>query len=66
MDWRVVSLCERLLPMLGPQHDVVEHQKALPHREVGTAIEKVCTVEPSRMNRLAFEFVVLTAAGQAT
>ena len=52
MDWRTHNPCDRLLPVLGPQHDVVEHRKALPHREVGAAIEKVQTVEPSGVNRL--------------
>ena len=41
MDWRTDNPCDRLLPVLGPQHDVVRHRKALPHREVAAAIERV-------------------------
>ena len=33
--------CDRLLPVLGPQHNVVKHHRAVPHREVAAAIEIV-------------------------
>ena len=62
MDWRTDNPCDRLLPVLGPQHDVVRHHRALPHREVAAAIEKVRAAEPGRVDTLAFEFMVLTAA----
>ena len=46
----------------GPQHNVVQHMRALPHREVAAAIRtaRESTVPPAV--RLAFEFLVLTAA----
>ena len=62
MDWRTDNPCDRLLPVLGPQHDVVEHYRALPHREVAAAIERVQAADPARVDTLAFEFMVLTAA----
>ena len=48
--------------MLGPQHDVVEHMQALPHREVPAAIRTVQASTALPAVRLAFEFLVLTAA----
>ena len=41
MGWSTDNPCDRLLPVLGSQHHVVRHRKALPHREVGAAIRKV-------------------------
>ena len=55
MDWRTDNPCDRLLPVLGPQHDVVEHRKALPHREVGAAIARVRRVDPDKVDTLAFD-----------
>ena len=34
MDGRTDNPCDRLLPLLGPQHDIVQHRKTLLHREV--------------------------------
>ena len=62
MDWRTDNPCDRLLPVLGPQHDVVEHRRALPHREVGAAIQRVRAWNPTKVDTLLFEFLVLTAA----
>jgi len=62
MDWRGDNPCDRLLPVLGPQHDVVTHRKALPHGEVAAAIAKVRAAKPGKVDTLAFEFLVLTAA----
>ena len=62
MDWRTDNPCDRLLPVLGPQHDVVQHHRALPHREVAAAIERVRAGDPAKVDVLAFEFLVLTAA----
>ena len=62
MDWRTDNPCDRLLPVLGPQHHLVRHRKALPHREVGAAIEKVRAAKADEVDALAFEFMVLTAA----
>ena len=38
MEIRVDNPCDRIGPVLGPQHDVVQHMRALPHREVAAAI----------------------------
>ena len=62
MDWRTDNPCDRLLPVLGPQHDVVEHRRALPHREVAAALARVRAADPAKVDTLAFEFLVLTAA----
>ena len=62
MDWRTDNPCDRLLPVLGSQQHVVRHRKALPHREVGAAIEKVRAAKAGKVDALAFEFMVLTAA----
>ena len=62
MDWRTDNPCDRLLPVLGSQNHLVRHRKALPHRDVGAAIEKVRTEDAGKVEALAFEFMVLTAA----
>ena len=62
MDWRTDNPCDRLLPVLGSQQHVVRHRKALLHREVGAAIEKVRAAKAGKVDALAFEFMVLTAA----
>ena len=62
MEWRTDNPCDRLLPVLGPQHDVVEHRLALPHRDVAAAIRKVRAAAPAKVDTLALEFLVLTAA----
>ena len=63
MDLRNDNPCDRVLPVLGPQNDIVTHRLALPHKDVAAAIE---TVQASGSTqpavRLAFEFLVLTAA----
>ena len=66
LDMRNDNPCDRVLPVLGPQNDIVTHRPALPHDEVPAAIE---TVRNSRSAqpavKLAFEFLVLTAARSA-
>ena len=61
MDLRNDNPCDRVLPVLGPQHDIVTHRRALPHKDVATAIETV-RASTSAQPELAFEFLVLTAA----
>ena len=66
MNLRNDNPCDRLGPVLGPQNDIVTHRLALPHQEVAAAVETVRTsgsVAPAV--RLAFEFLVLTAARSA-
>ena len=62
MEFRIDNPCDRIDPVLGPQRDVVQHMRALPHGEVAAAIRtaRASTVPPAV--RLAFEFLVLTAA----
>ncbi len=63
MELRADNPCDRILPVLGPQNDVVQHMRALPHREVGAALATVrasTVAEPAV--KLVFEFLVLTAS----
>ena len=66
LDMRNDNPCDRVLPVLGPQNDIVTHRLALPHKDVAAAIE---TVRASKSGqpavKLAFEFLVLTAARSA-
>ena len=66
MDLRSDNPCDRVLPVLGPQNDIVTHRLALPHREVAAAIETVrASGSTQPAVKLAFEFLVLTAARSA-
>ncbi len=38
------------------------HRKAIPHGEVAAAIAKARSAKPGKVDTLAFEFLVLTAA----
>ena len=63
MDLRADNPCDRVLPVLGPQNDIVTHRLALPHRDVAAAIETVrASGSGQPAVKLAFEFLVLTAA----
>ena len=63
MDLRNDNPCDRVLPVLGPQHDIVTHRQALPHKDVAAAIETVRDSKSAQpVVRLAFEFLVLTVA----
>ena len=68
MDWAVAmeyrddNPCGRLGPVLGPQQSVVKHMRALPHGEVAGAIRKVWGSGATPAVKLAFEFLVHTAA----
>ena len=63
MDLRNDNPADRVLPVLGPQSDIVTHRQALPHKDVAAAIETVRTSSsPQPAVKLAFEFLVLTAA----
>ena len=60
---RADNPCDRILPVLGPQNDVVQHMRALPHGEVAAALATVrasTVAEPAV--KLVFEFLVLTAS----
>ena len=41
MDLRHDNPCDRVLPVLGQQHDIVTHRLALPHKDVAAAVETV-------------------------
>ena len=62
MEFRLDNPCDRVVPVLGTQHDVVQHMRALPHREVPAAIETIRASNAKPVVKLAFEFLVLTAA----
>ena len=62
MEYRIDNPCDRIGPVLGPQQDVTEHMRALPHREVAAAIRTVQAATVPEVAKLAFEFLVLTAA----
>ena len=61
LDMRNDNPCDRVLPVLGPQNDIVTHRQALHHRDVATAIETVRAGSAQPAVKLAFEFLVLTA-----
>ncbi len=62
MEYRSDNPCDRLNPVLGPQNDTVEHMRALPHGEVAGAIGRMWLSGATEAVKLAFEFLVLTAA----
>ena len=62
MEYRIDNPCDRIGPVLGPQKDVTEHMRAVPHREAAAVIRKVRASTASLAARLALEFLVLTAA----
>ena len=62
MEFRADDPCDRVGVTLGRQRDVVQHMRALPHAEVPAAIETVRASGATLAAKLAFEFLVLTAA----
>jgi len=63
LDLRNDNPCDRVLSVLGPQNDIVTHHRALPHKEVASAIVTVrASGSAQSALKLAFEFLVLTAA----
>ncbi len=62
MNLRADNPCDRLGPVLGKQNEVVRHMRALPHRDVAAAISAVQASAAAESVKLAFEFLVLTAA----
>ena len=62
MEYRIDNPCDRIGPVLGTQQNVVRHMRALPHREVAAAIATVRGSTALEAAKLAFEFLVLTAA----
>ena len=66
MEWTVAmghrddNPGDRIGPALGLQGDLVQHMRALPHREVAGAIERVRSSRAWTGAKLAFEFLVLT------
>ena len=66
LDMRNDNPYDRVLPVLGPQNDIVTHRLPLPHKDVAAAIETVrASSSPQPAVKLAFEFLVLTAARSA-
>ena len=62
MEFRTDNPCDRVGAVLGPQRAVVQHLRAVPHGEVASAIEAVWASRAMPAAKLAFEFLVLTAA----
>ena len=62
MNLRNDNPADRVRPVLGPQRNIVEHMRALPHREVAAALAAVRASRKPPVDKLAFEFLVLTAA----
>ena len=62
MNLRADNPCDRLGPVLGKQNEVVRHMRALPHRNVASAVATVRASGAAESVKLAFEFLVLTAA----
>ena len=62
MELRPDNPCDRIGPALGAQNYEVQHMRALPHAEVASAIAKVRASNSKPVVKLAFEFLVLTAA----
>ena len=65
MEFRADNPCDRIGPVLGPQREVVRHMRALPHRDVAAAIGTVRASRSTQAVKLAFEFLVRTAARSA-
>ena len=62
MNLRLDNPCARVLPVLGKQNEAVQHMRALPHRDVAAVVAAVRASNAAEAVRLAFEFLVLTAA----
>ena len=62
MNLRSDNPAGRVQPVLGPQRNIVEHMRALPHRQVAAALAAVRASRKQPADKLAFEFLVLTAA----
>ena len=62
MEYRADNPCSRITPVLGPQKDLVKHMPALHHSEVAAAVRTIWATGASEPVKLAFEFLVLTAA----
>ena len=62
MEFRIDNPCDRVGSVLGTQDAVVRHMRALPHREVASAVRRVRASDAAPVSMLAFEFLVLTAA----
>ena len=62
MELRSDNPCDRIVPVLGPQQATVEHMRALAHQDVPAAVAMVRASSGAEVAKLAFEFLVLTAA----
>ena len=62
LDMRADNPCDRVVPVLGLQNDIVTHRLALPHKDVAAAIETARASSSQPAVKLTFELLVLTAA----
>ena len=52
LDLRNDNPCDRVVPVLGPQNDIVTHRQALPHKDVAAALTREgVTDNPNRHDR---------------
>ena len=65
MEFRTDNPCDRIRVTLDRQRDVVQHMRALSHRDVAAALETVQASRATTAAKLAFEFLVLTVARSA-
>ena len=61
MELRNDNPCDRIGPVLGPQHAMVRHMPALPHQRVPAAVQAVRASSAAGVVKLALEYLVLTA-----
>ena len=62
MEYRMDNPCDRIGRVLGRQQENTQHRPALPHRDVAEAVEAIRASRERPVVKLAFEFLVLTAA----
>ena len=62
MEFRTDNPCDRIRATLGRQRNVVQHMRALSHRQVAASLQAVQASRATTAAKLAFEFLVLTAA----
>ena len=62
MEHRIDNPCDRIGSVLGLQREIVRHMRALPHREVAAALEKILASRSTHAVKLVFDFLVVTAA----
>ena len=52
IDLRNDNPCDRVVPVLGAQNDIVTHRQALPHKDVAAAIASADRSKPAICGRV--------------